>query len=113
MGGEMSFPGSPIETPDNWIERQEVFGEPEPVAPNESTETDGNSRASHLAWCKRRALQYCDMGDVNQAFASMGSDLSKHPETGNHSGIQLGMMMLMAGHLNTPEKMRKFIEGFN
>ena len=42
----------------------------------------------------------------------MGSDLGKHPETANHSAIQLGMMMLMAGHLTTPAEMRKFIEGF-
>lgn len=71
------------------------------------------TRQEHLEWCKKRALEYCDAGDWEQAFASMGSDLRKHPETENHSGIQLGMMMLMAGHLSTPEKMRKFIEGFN
>mgnify|MGYP001617571325 FL=1 len=71
------------------------------------------TRAEHLVWCKQRALQYVDIGDVEQAFASMGSDLSKHPETANHSAIALGMMMLMGGHLNTPDKMRTFIEGFN
>ena len=70
------------------------------------------TRAEHLAWCKQRALAYVDMGDTQQAFASMGSDLGKHPETANHSAIQLGMMMLMAGHLTTPAEMRKFIEGF-
>ncbi len=71
------------------------------------------TRAEHLAWCKQRALQYVEMGDVNQAFASMGSDLGKHPETAGHSAIQLGMMMLMGGHLSTPDKMREFINGFN
>lgn len=71
------------------------------------------TRAEHLAWCKKRALEYCDAGDVAQAFSSMGSDLGKHPETENHSAIQLGMMLLMGGHLNTPGEMRKFIEGFN
>ncbi len=92
------------------------FGEQEPVEPNDSNETgdqQGETRAQHLAWCKRRALQYCDMGDLSQAFSSMGSDLGKHPETVNHAGIQLGMMMLLGGHLNTPEAMRKFIQGFN
>jgi hypothetical protein len=58
-------------------------------------------------------LEYCDIGDVSQAFASMVSDLGKHPKTANHAGIELGMMLLMGGHLNTPEQMRKFIEGFN
>ena len=43
----------------------------------------------------------------------MGSYLGKHPGTANHSAIQLGAMLLFAGHLDTPEKMRKFIEGFN
>jgi hypothetical protein len=71
------------------------------------------TRAEHLQWCKKRALQYCDIGDVNQAFASMGSDLGKHPETANHIAIQLGTMMLIAGTLSTPAEMRKFIEGFN
>jgi len=71
------------------------------------------TRQEHLDWCKKRALEYCDMGDLNQAFASMGSDLGKHLDTANHPGIQLGMGLLMAGHLETPEKMRKFIEGFN
>jgi len=66
-----------------------------------------------LAWCKQRALEYCDRGDLSDAFASMASDLGKHPETKNHSGIQLGMMMVMAGQLDTPEKMRNFINGFN
>lgn len=72
-----------------------------------------SSRSEHLAWCKKRALEYCDIGDVNQAYASMASDLGKHPETENHAAIQLGMMMLIAGHLSTPMEMREFIEGFN
>lgn len=71
------------------------------------------SRQEHLDWCKRRAIEYVDAGDLDQAFASMGSDLGKHDETRNHSGIELGMMMLMGGHLKSPSEMRKFIEGFN
>jgi hypothetical protein len=43
----------------------------------------------------------------------MASDLAKHPETEKHAAMGLGMMMLMGGHLATPDKMRKFIEGFN
>lgn len=78
-----------------------------------SMDTTTETRAQHLAWCKHRALAYCDMGDVNQAFASMTSDLAKHPETTGHGAMQLGMMMLIGGHLSTPAKMRTFIEGFN
>ncbi len=72
-----------------------------------------DTRAEHLAWCKQRALEYVDAGDLNNAFASMSSDLSKHPETEKHAGITLGMMLLMSGKLNTVEEMRKFINGFN
>lgn len=71
------------------------------------------TRAEHLNWCKRRALEYVDAGDLNQAFASMGSDLTKHPKTANHCAIQIGAAMLFNGSLNTPESMRKYIEGFN
>jgi hypothetical protein len=71
------------------------------------------TRQEHLDWCKQRALEYCDAGNVSEAFASMASDLSKHDETRDHAGIQLGMMQLVAGFLNTPNKMRHFIEEFN
>ncbi len=71
------------------------------------------TRNEHLQWCKNRALEYVDAGDLQQAFASMGSDLNKHPETAGHSGIKLGMGLMMIGDLNTPDKMRRFIEGFN
>lgn len=72
-----------------------------------------STRASHLAWCKQRALEYVDSGDTQGAFASMASDLDKHTETQGHIGIELGMLQLMGGMLNTPAQMRRFIEGFN
>lgn len=71
------------------------------------------TRAEHLAWCKERALQYCDAGNPQEAFASMASDLGKHPETQGHIGLQLGMMQMMTGGLLTVREMRSFIEGFN
>ena len=70
-------------------------------------------RAEHVAWCKQRALEYCDAGDLTSAFNSMASDLGKHPETANHIGIQLGMMEMLSGRLRTIAEMRKFIEGFH
>jgi len=71
------------------------------------------TRAEHLAWCKQRALEYVDIGDLNQAFTSMASDLGKHEGTKGHGAIRLGMMLLLNGHLGTSIKMREFIEGFN
>lgn len=79
----------------------------------ETTTTTTTTRAEHLAWCKKRALEYCDMGDVNQAFASMASDMNKHDETRNHIALDLGMQMLMGGFLSTPAQMANFIKGFN
>jgi hypothetical protein len=66
-----------------------------------------------MTWCKERALQYCDSGNMQDAIASIMSDLKKHPETENHVGIQLGLMSLMSGKLSTAGEVRKFIEGFN
>ncbi len=70
-------------------------------------------RAEHLQWCKLRALGYVDSGDISNAVACMCSDLSKHPETANHAGIQLGSMLMFGGQMNTPEDARKWIDGFN
>jgi hypothetical protein len=71
------------------------------------------NRQEHLEWCKRRALEYVDRGELTDAFASMASDLNKHPETEKHPGIVVGMGLLMTKQLDTEDKMRKFIEGFN
>lgn len=71
------------------------------------------TRQEHMDWCKKRALEYVDNGDVRSAYASMASDLGKHPETQGHAAIQLGLMLMMNGHLDSPDEMRKFIQGFN
>jgi len=71
------------------------------------------NRTEHLQWAKDRALAYADRGDVTNAVASMCSDLLKHPETENHAGAQLMVMMAMAGQFERPGELRKFIEGFN
>lgn len=71
------------------------------------------TRDEHLAWCKQRAFEYCDRGDIQGAFASMTSDINKHEETAGHIGIQLGLMQVMTGMISTPQEMRNFINGFN
>ena len=71
------------------------------------------TRSEHVKWCKKRALEYVDRGDVINAFSSMCSDLKKHEETVDHPAIELGVLQMMFGHLDDPEKMRDFIEGFN
>ena len=71
------------------------------------------TRAEHLDWCKQRALEYCDAGDVGQAWASMTSDMGKHPATAGHTALEIGSQLLYAGQFKTPAAMRRFIEGFN
>lgn len=71
------------------------------------------TRQEHLEWCKQRANEIVDTGDTTGAYSSMASDMMKHPETKDHSAIQLGVMLMVSGDLATPEKMRDFIDGFN
>lgn len=78
------------------------------------TKTKQPTRAEHLQWCKDRALELVDAGDLQQAFASMCSDLMKHPQTAHHQATNaFGMELMMIGALDTPEEMRKWINGYN
>ncbi len=71
------------------------------------------TRDEHMIWCKKRALEYVEIGDYHNAVTSMLSDLRKHSETADHIGIQLGLSLMMMGEFNSQEKVKKFIEGFN
>lgn len=75
------------------------------------TTTERDTRADHLAWCKSRAQRYVEQGDLINAFTSLVSALRKHPETEDHAALELGMMLMMNGHLATAQKMREFIDG--
>jgi hypothetical protein len=71
------------------------------------------SQDEHLEWAKKRALEYLDAGDTKNAFTSMMSDLSKHPDLKNHGGIQIGVgFMLLPGWINNPQEIRRWIVGF-
>ena len=67
----------------------------------------------HLTWCKQRALEILDAGNIHGAYTSMISDMGNHPDTKDHDALMLGMQLMVNGHLNTDPKMRKFIEDFN
>lgn len=71
------------------------------------------TRAEHLEFCKRRAREYLDRGDIKNGITSMLSDLSKHPETeSSGTGIlaMLGMQTMMSNDLHAA---KRFVEGFN
>lgn len=70
------------------------------------------TRAEHVRWCKERARAYLAEGDLQNAVASMTSDLSKHPET---KAIVPVMGMVGLGHAMSGDRVAvsKWIEGFS
>jgi hypothetical protein len=71
------------------------------------------SRKDHLAWCKTRALEYVDAGELKNAVSSMLSDMTKHPETNSPA---LGVLMLSAMKdvaNGDTAAVRRWVEGFN
>jgi hypothetical protein len=71
------------------------------------------TRAEHLAWCKKRAHEYLDQGDITQAVTSMLSDLGKHPETAVRPGSPLNQLGLLACMSGDQREAARFIDGFN
>jgi hypothetical protein len=70
------------------------------------------TRTEHLAWAKERALKELDAGRPVAAITSLLSDLRKHPETREHSGIELTGMLALGGFLTDSSEVRRWIEGF-
>ena len=71
------------------------------------------TRTEHLQWAKDRAIELLDGGERLQAFTSMVSDLTKHDDLRDHVAINLGAMLIAAGHMKTDGDTRNWIEGFN
>ena len=72
------------------------------------------TRAEHLEWAKKRALECLDRGEVREGFTSMLSDLRKHPELENHIGGKIGVeFMLLPGWIDNEREVRNWIVGFN
>ena len=71
------------------------------------------TREEHLDWCKQRAREYCEIGDTINALTSMFSDLGKHPETANHAGIKLGLMLIAVGNSNNKAAVLRHINCYN
>jgi len=74
------------------------------------------TREQHLAWCKKRALEYVDKGDLANGVTSMISDMDKHDETRFDPKSVLGMLGLLAlqqAVQGDRDGFRRFIVGFN
>lgn len=75
--------------------------------------SEEKSRAEHLAWCKQRALEYVDQGDLTSAVASMGSDLQKHEDFRRGAYRTLTMVGILYASKHDSAAVRRWIEGFN
>lgn len=79
-------------------------------------EVVARTAAEHLAWCKQRALEYVNAGDLGLAAASIVSDIGKHDN--RDDPIAPEMQMLLAAEATRlaaygdVAQFRRFIEGF-
>ena len=67
------------------------------------------SRDDHLYWCKSRAVDYLDRGEIREGILSFLSDMQKHEETKSHGAL----MFLLGMSNNTRAEVKKFILDFN
>ncbi len=71
------------------------------------------TRAERVEWCKVRAREYLERGDVVNAVTSMLSDMKQSPETKDDVGdVITHMGMIIAGSGDVRDA-RRFVEGFN
>lgn len=71
------------------------------------------TREEHLAWCKKRAHEYLDQGDLQNAVASMMSDMQKHPETAFDNGDAMSQLGLFSAMSGDRQAVKRYIDGFN
>lgn len=65
----------------------------------------------HLEWCKQRAREYLERGDLAHAVASMMSDLGKHPETRTRAA-GLHVLAAIRAEDGDYDFVKHYIEGF-
>lgn len=70
------------------------------------------SRQEHLEWCKKRAHEYLDKGDIMNGVTSMLTDMQKHPETKLNIPTLSMLGMLTIQQADMPAA-RRFVDGFN
>ncbi len=68
-------------------------------------------RAEYIEWCKVRAREYMDTGDLTNAVASIASDMDKREDTKVPAAIIMFGMMAVSNY--DRDGVKRFIEGFN
>ena len=71
------------------------------------------TRTEYMQWCKDEAAEHLNNDDYVQAWNSMVSNLSKHPETEGHEDIAIGQIKIINKLLDNTDDMRNFINGFS
>lgn len=71
------------------------------------------TREEHLAWCKKRAMEYVETGHLQDAVVSMLSDLNKHPDLAKSCEKWAGPLGLWALMRKDRQRVVDFIQGFN
>jgi hypothetical protein len=67
-------------------------------------------RTQYIEWCKDRAREYLDAGQLSDALASMISDMNQRKDTQVSSYLAtFGLSCVMR---NDTEAVRRFISGF-
>lgn len=71
------------------------------------------TRREHLAWCEERAIAYLDAGDLDGAFASFASDITKHLGTDDPKLTEfLALEGLRCIITDDTDGMRRLLTGF-
>ena len=73
------------------------------------------TRQEHLAFCKQRAMEYVNSGNLLEAVTSMMSDLRKHPETADtgQALAALGLFACQQAQQGDRDGVIRYIQGFN
>ena len=70
------------------------------------------TRDEHIEWCKQRARECCERGDMLGALHSMGRDLQKHPDTARRPWTQLWEQSKTHHNVNSKADVLKFIDEY-
>lgn len=72
------------------------------------------TRQEHLQWCKNRAMEYVNRGNLLEGVTSMMSDLEKYPETKSKGVLAaLGLLAAQQAQAGDREAVVRYINGFN
>ena len=70
------------------------------------------TRDEHIEWCKQRAREYCEQGDMLGALHSMGRDLEKHQDTARRPWTHLWSSSTKPHTISSKADVLKFIDDY-